>query len=93
MTDGIHPDLVCSLIVWVHLGYPLVNVLETESVLLRRQNCLPNESGVREVRFLRRIGTGWNNIQNLVVIVRRWSRRRDYVDDRGRTPGRSGGGW
>ena len=69
MTDGVHPDLVCSLIVRVHLGYPLVNVLETESMLLRRQNCLPDKGGVREVWFLRRIRTGWDNIRNFIVIV------------------------
>ena len=75
MTNGVHPDLVCSLIVRIYLGYPLVNVLETEPMLLRRQNRLPNEGGIREVRFLRWIGTRWDDIWNFVVIVR-WRPRR-----------------
>lgn len=58
MTDRVHPGGFIPLKIWINNGDPVVNLLERESVLGGRENCLADKGGIGKLRFSLRIRTG-----------------------------------
>jgi hypothetical protein len=77
MPDTVHPRRFTTFIIRMHDGNPVINLLKRKTMSRGGENCLANQSCVREVWLVRGVWPWRELIRKIIILVlrRQWFHR------------------